>query len=338
MRRLVVLRALGLGDLLTAVPALRGLAAAFPGHRILLAAPAPLAPLARLSGSVDGFVPAEPLAPLPAALHGPDVAVNLHGRGPASHRRLLEARPRRLLAFAHPEIPETAGAPRWRPGEHEVERWCRLLRESGVPADPGALLLPLPPPLPGLEDVVVVHPGAASPARRWPPERFAALARRAAERGLRVALTGSRAERGLAVEVAARAGLEEDAVLAGRTGLGELAALVAHARCAVSGDTGVAHLAAAFATPSVALYGPTSPREWGPPAAGPHEVLWAGLRGDPHGAETHAGLLAIGVEEAVAALDRALSRERPTRAAGPGRPARPAGGTGRGAPAAAAPR
>ena len=61
---LIVLRALGLGDLLTAVPALRALADAFPSHRRLLATPAALAPLARLTGTVHDVVPAEPLAPL----------------------------------------------------------------------------------------------------------------------------------------------------------------------------------------------------------------------------------------------------------------------------------
>jgi ADP-heptose:LPS heptosyltransferase len=53
---LVVLRALGLGDLLTAVPALRALAAAFPEHRRVLATPAALAPLAALTGAVDEVV------------------------------------------------------------------------------------------------------------------------------------------------------------------------------------------------------------------------------------------------------------------------------------------
>ena len=172
----VVLRALGLGDLLTAVPALRALADAFPRHPRLLAAPAVLAPLARASGAVDEVIPADGLdEPLHRRLHGAGLAVNLHGRGPESHDLLLATEPRRLVAFTHPAVPASSQGPRWRPDEHEVARWCRLLSESGIAADPARLDLELPPgPVPhGAAGATLVHPGAASPSRRWPPERFA---------------------------------------------------------------------------------------------------------------------------------------------------------------------
>jgi ADP-heptose:LPS heptosyltransferase/uncharacterized protein YjbJ (UPF0337 family) len=305
---LVAYRPLGLGDLLTGIPALRALRAAFPEHRVVLAAPAALAPLARLSGAVDELLDTAPLA-VPA-LRGADVAVNLHGRGPHSHRAVLASNPRRTIAFANAGVPWRG--PEWRAGEHEVARWCRLLEQSGMAADPARLDLPAPGGslAPG---ATVIHPGAASPARRWPPDRWAAVARAEHDAGRPVVVTGSAEERPLAEQVARDAGLAPDAVLAGRTGPIELAALVASAGRVLCGDTGVAHLATAFCTPSVLLFGPTPPSEWGPPPEREqHIVLHRGGRGDPHGAEPDPGLLAISVDDVLA-----VTRDRfPARSTG----------------------
>jgi len=313
----VVLRALGLGDLLTAVPALRALADAFPRHPRLLAVPTALAPLARCAGAVDEVVPAGGLdQPLSRLLHGAGLAVNLHGRGPESHNLLLAAEPRRLLAFAHPAVPASSQGPRWRADEHEVARWCRLLEESGIATDPRRLDIDLPPgPLPhGAREATLVHPGAASPARRWPAERFAAVARAEASAGRPVVVTGGPDEVALAHEVAARASLPLGAVHAGQNGVLALGRLVAAADRVVCGDTGVAHLATALGTPSVVLFGPTSPALWGPPADRPwHRALWAGGSGDPHGQLPDPGLLAIAADQVLEALDdlpAAPARER----------------------------
>jgi ADP-heptose:LPS heptosyltransferase len=296
---LVAYRALGLGDLLTAVPALRALAAAFPHHQRVLAAPRALAGVAGLTDAVDEVVDSAPLAPLPRCLHGADVAVNLHGRGPQSHEVLLAAGPKQLIAFGR------APDPVWRSGEHEVSRWCRLLVESGIPADPADLAIRVPAvPAPMVAvGATLIHPGAASGARRWPPERWAevALAERAA--GRRVAITGSAAERPLADRVARAAGLPDAAVLAGRTDLLELTAAVAAAARVACGDTGIAHLATALGIPSVVLFGPTPPAEWGPPGNGRHVALWAGRRGDPHADDPDPSLLEIRVNDVVDALD-----------------------------------
>ena len=302
---LVILRALGLGDLLTAVPALRALADAFPDHRRVLAAPGGLAPLVALTNAVDGVVDTRPLAPLHPSLRGSEVAVNLHGRGPQSHRVLLEAEPGCLISFSHTEVPQSADGPPWRSGEHEVERWCRLLESYGIPADPGQLDLGAPSRVaPGpARGATLIHPGAASAARRWPAERWAAVARSEVAGGRHVIVTGGRDEVDLARSVARTAGLEESAVYAGRSGLVELAALVAAAGRVVCGDTGVSHLATALGTPSVTLFGPTSPALWGPPPGRPrHRALWAGRTGDPHSDSPDPGLLELRVEDVTAAL------------------------------------
>src|SRR5438105_1925518 len=100
----LALRALGLGDLLTAVPALNALARAFVGHRLVVAAPRPLEPLVTLLP----FELIDVRAPDPFPFNGPvDVAVNLHGSGPRSSRALVALRPAKLITFRHPDVAET---------------------------------------------------------------------------------------------------------------------------------------------------------------------------------------------------------------------------------------
>ncbi|MEU2349012.1 glycosyltransferase family 9 protein [Modestobacter sp. NPDC049651] len=300
----VVLRPLGLGDLLTGVPAIRGIRAAVPDHRLVLATTRALEPLAGLVDAVDEVLPAVELQPLHWSGPPPELAVDLHGKGPLSHVVVADLHPQRLLTFDSPGYP----GPTWYAGEHEVRRWCRLVSEGlGVDCDPDALDLRVPDVAPPVRDVAVVHPGAAFPGRRWPPDRFAAVARHLAAAGHHVVVTGGPAERELAQQVASLAGLPDDAVLAGTTTSLELAAVVAAARVVVCGDTGVAHLATAYRRPSVVLFGPVSPELWGPPRRPQHVVLWHGDgTGDPHGTELDPALDEIGVDEVTAALDALL--------------------------------
>lgn len=316
--RCLVLRALGLGDLLTGVPALRALRRGLPGWELVLAAPEPLRALVELADVADTFLPTPELAPVDWPGPPPDLAVDLHGNGPASKALLQAHSPRRLLAFAGPGADGTQVAgPAWRRDEHELRRWCRLVAEGlRVPADPDDLLLERPAgAVPPGRGPAVVHPGAASGSRRWPPARFAEVARRLAAEGP-VVVTGSAAEQSLAEEVRRDVGLPVHAVRAGRTDLPGLARLVAGARIVVSGDTGVAHLASAYRTPSVVLFGPIPPAWWGPPPTGPHVPLWKGSEGetgDPHGTEIDPRLAAITVDEVLIAVGaaRRAARDRP---------------------------
>ncbi|GIG92596.1 glycosyltransferase family 9 protein [Plantactinospora endophytica] len=329
---ILVLRALGVGDLATAVPALRGLRAAFPEHTLTVAAPDWLTPLVELVGDVDNVLPTDGLDPVDRAGPAPYWAVNLHGRGPQSHRLLAAAGPERLCGFHCAEAGHTDG-PRWRADEHEVRRWCRLLSWYGVDCDPDDLDLRRPAPRRVPVGVTVVHPGGKGTRRRWSAARFATLARELTRAGHRVVVTGSPDEQALAERVATGAGLPNTAVLAGRLTLVELAAVVGYARLVLSTDTGVAHLATAYRTPSVVLFGPVRPQLWGPPPDRPwHRALHrsAAPSRDPggpgdlldqfrrqrapasgagpgreavDGSGIHPGLAAIGVDEVLAAAD-----------------------------------
>ena len=118
--------------------------------------------------------------------------------------------------------------------------------------------------------LLVIHAGAVNGgAKRWPAEKWAALARDVRERaGANVVLTGGAADREIASEVVERSGGAAIS-LAGQTSLDELAELLRRADVVAGGDSGPLHLAAALNRPVVGIFGPTDPAVHGPalPAA-----------------------------------------------------------------------
>ncbi|ORW44884.1 glycosyl transferase [Mycobacterium paraense] len=302
---MVVLRALGLGDLLTAVPALRGLRRHYPAARVTLAAPSRYRELALLTGAIDDVLPTACLGDLHELPQPPGLAINLHGCGPQSIDHLLTWRPQAVLTHCHHRHPALAGPP-WRTDVHEVQRWCALLEWAGIPCEADDVRLPRPSVHPDRIGAVVIHPGASAPARQWPPDRFAAVAAALRDEGHEIVITGSAAEFGLAHEVARAARLPRTAVVAGLLDVTAMAALISDSRLVICGDTGVAHLAASTGTASVVLFGPTAPARWGPRGPAPHAALWAGGVGDPHADTPHEGLLLITVGRVLAASRQIL--------------------------------
>ena len=149
----------------------------------------------------------------------------------------------------------------------EAERNLSLAVAAGFVADAdGARLAvrrPAVSPPAWLPDrsYVVVHPGAAVPARRPSPARSRAFVAALVEAGWPVVVTGSGGERELTAEVAGTAGIDA----AGRLDLPGLTAVLAGARVAVVGNTGPAHLAAAVGTSVVSLFAPVVPAvRWAP--------------------------------------------------------------------------
>ena len=205
-----------------------------------------------------------------------DIALDVQGLGKSALATRLSGA-RRIVGFAPAFLRE--GWARWLYGEtvdpgrpgHVVDRNLGLLGALGmadggwrfpleVRATPAAAALRqrLGPP-----GYAVINPNAAWSTKRWPPERFGALAdhlRRVHGRPA-VVIWGPGDENRAAAVAAASGGA---AAVAPPTDLVDLAALLRAAALLVSGDTGPLHLAAALGTPVVGIYGPSDPRRNGP--------------------------------------------------------------------------
>lgn len=124
-------------------------------------------------------------------------------------------------------------------------------------------------PIPGPK--LAVNVGARWLTKRWPPERFAEVARRAVEeRGVGLILVGAPEDRPLVDALKRALGPIESLDLCGRTSLPQLAAVASEVDLFLSNDTGPLHLAAATGTRVVGVYTCTSPERTGP--YGPNAV------------------------------------------------------------------
>jgi ADP-heptose:LPS heptosyltransferase len=293
VRSVAVLRALQLGDMLCAVPALRALRAGLPDADITLVGLPWARELAeRYAAYVDDFLPLPGFPGLPE--HPPDVraltpllveaqarefdlVVQLHGSGQISNILALLLGGRRTAGFFRPGAfcPDPATFVAYPDDGPEPRRLLSLVEALGFPARGEDLEFPLLArdgrELAALDEwailagrpYVAVHTGARFSYRRWDPEGFARVADALSRRGFSVVLTGSNAERDVTRAVAT-AMTTPSVDLAGRTTLGGLAALLDGARLVVCNDTGVSHLAAALGVPSVVVFTTSDADRWAP--------------------------------------------------------------------------
>jgi ADP-heptose:LPS heptosyltransferase len=301
-RTVAVFRALQLGDMLCAVPALRALRTALPGARItLIGLPWAREFAARYSGSIEVFVavagyPGLPEQPpeierIPAFLslmqeRQFDLVLQLHGSGRISNPLTLLFGGRTTAGFYRSDdvCPDDATFVLYPEDGPERLRLLRLMEFLGMPACGDGLEFPLHDSdrsalqaierahAIGARPYVCVHAGARHAARRWPAARFAAVADALASVGLAVVLTGSADERPItdAVQREMRARAID---LAGETTLGSLAALLAGSRLLICNDTGVSHLADALGVPSVIVFTGSEHESWAPGDGERHRVL-----------------------------------------------------------------
>lgn len=127
--------------------------------------------------------------------------------------------------------------------------------------------------------VLALCPGAEyGPAKRWPEEHFARVARDRLRAGWQVWLLGSARDRPVTEAIAAAAPGTVD--LAGRTTLAQAVDLLSRARAVISNDSGLMHAAAAVDVPVIALYGSSDP-EYTPPLSPKARILSLGLECSP---------------------------------------------------------
>ncbi len=288
--------------MLCAVPALRAMRHAWPQARITLVGLPWAESLAQRLGCVDDFVamPGYPglpevacdVARLPAFLatlqqRRFDLAVQLHGRGGTVNNQVACVGAAASAGFfdAQAWVPPD-DAPRyvaWPAEGHEIERLLALTDHLGLPRQGLRLDCPLLPsdqaearsllaPLGAGARYAIVHTGSQLPSRRWPLERFAAVARALSARGLQIVLTGGPDEQPLVQALAAQVGTP-CLDLAGRTSLWTLAALVDGAHCVVCNDTGISHIAAARGCRSVVISCGADVARWAPLDHDRHRVL-----------------------------------------------------------------
>lgn len=276
--RIVILRGGGLGDLIFAIPAMAALKVAYPGSTItLLGTPIHKALLEAVKSPVDEVVVlpfAEGVRPgqeeaaeldrFFADMRGRtfDLAVQLHGGGRYSNPFLLRLGARHTVGTRTADAASLERTVPYLYYQHEPLRALEVAGFAGAfPVDLEARLAPAGggaahEALDGAagQPLVVIHPGATDPRRRWPADKFAELAAACAADGSRVVIIGDSSEQDLAEAIAARAGSAAVDSAAGALDMAELVALLAEAGVVVANDSGPRHLAQALGVPTVGIF------------------------------------------------------------------------------------
>ena len=291
IKKIVVFRALQLGDMLCAIPAIRALRKAYPeAEIILLGLPWARALTDRFDNYFDGFIHFPGFPGLPEQIFNSrifpeflkrmqqmefDLVLQMQGNGSVVNPLMELFGARYTAGFSTPGhyAPDNGLFIPYPDEDHEAKRHIQLMQHLGIPADGTDLEFPLTAAdheelqALGLEiapkKYVCIHPGSRGTWRQWPVRYFAALADLCIDQGYQVIVTGTKDEQDIVQSVIS--GMKSSAInTAGRTSLGAMGALIKDAAMLISNCTGVSHIASAFKTPSIVLSMDGEPQRWGP--------------------------------------------------------------------------
>lgn len=289
--KIAVFRALQLGDILCAIPAIRTLKRALPGATLFYVGLPTMRPLLQRYAFIDVYIDFPGYRGLPEQPYDEaktkafvkhirsmefDLLVQMQGNGTIVNSFLAQWGSKRLVGFC-PESDQVDEDWLLYPDTlHEVDRHLQLVKQLGVALTPEdrRMAYPLFPAdwdnfsaLKGtfrLNRYAIVHVGSRSTDRQWPLRNFAVLAEHLLRRGLQIVLTGTAGEAPLALEMQQLLPIGSVINLAGRTSLGLLGCVVQQAELLVSNCTGISHIAAALETKSLILSLDGEPERWGP--------------------------------------------------------------------------
>lgn len=289
--KIAIFRALQLGDMLCAIPAVRALRKAYPQAEVtLLGLPWAKMLVERFREYFGDFLhfpgypglPEQPFIPTAftaflreAQSRNFDLVLQMQGNGSLVNPmvELLGAKQTAGFCLPNDYAPDNGLFLQYPEGIHEAERHLKLMQHLGLEANDSRLEFPISPK--DKEDLqaagfhlpkgsyVCVHPGSRGAWRQWPVEYFAALADDCAEKGFQVVLTGTVDEMPI-VEAVASHMQHGPLIAAGKTSLGAVGALIDNAALLISNCTGVSHIAAALQTPGVVISMDGEPERWAP--------------------------------------------------------------------------
>ena len=294
VRRVLLIRPGGLGDMLMLIPTLRILRENFPHADIDVICEARNVDALNLAGGVANRVLTyddHPLSCLRALRHTDyDIAIDTEQFHHFSAIfAVLSGAPVRVGFKINPlRNPLYTHLASYDPDGIEGEQFLALLHPlaistkpfllSGIlrDASPDQIATATHPPVQIAKPYMVIHPEATTPYKHWPAERFARVgATLAEEQGLLAVIVGGTADPAsceATCQDLLRRGTQAKAV-SGLTDLKSTAGVLRDAALFIGTDSGISHLAVALGVPTVVLFGPSDDRKWGTQTAGRHAVV-----------------------------------------------------------------
>jgi ADP-heptose:LPS heptosyltransferase len=291
IQKIIIFRALQLGDMLCLVPAMRAIRKAYPNAKIILAGlPWAISFTERFSRYFDGFIsfpgyPGLPEQPVDAKAFVKfladvqtqqfDLALQMQGNGYLVNPMIELFGAKYTAGFCKPGdyCPNRDYFLEYPAYGHEIARHLRLMNFVGIYSDGTYLEFPLTAddqsdfnklnlPLAN-QRYVCIHPGSRGNWRQWPIENFAAIADVCKKSGFDVVLTGTGDEAEIIEKVSSL--MKYKAInTAGKTNLGSAGVLIKNAALLVSNCTGVSHIASALKTKSIVISMDGEPERWAP--------------------------------------------------------------------------